>query len=40
MPSKTKPKPGEQASDKRTPAIWSCSPAAIQRALEAAGKRG
>jgi hypothetical protein len=40
MPSKTKPKPDEQASDKRTPALWSCSPAAIQRALEAAGKRG
>jgi len=40
MPSKTKPKPDEQVSDKRTPALWSCSPAAIQRALEAAGKRG
>ena len=40
MPSKTKPKPDEQVSEKRTPALWSCSPAAIQRALEAAGKRG
>jgi hypothetical protein len=40
VPSKTKPKPDDQVSDKRTPAIWSCSPAAIQRALEAAGKRG
>ena len=39
VPSKTKPRPEDQASDKRTPAIWSCSPAAIQRALEAAGKR-
>ena len=33
MPSKTKPKPGEQVSDRRTPAIWSCSPRAIERAL-------
>jgi hypothetical protein len=42
MPSKTKPKstPEYHGSDKRTPALWSCSPAAIQRALEAAGKRG
>jgi hypothetical protein len=40
VPSKTKPKVDEQVSDKRTPALWSCSPAAIQRALEAAGKRG
>jgi hypothetical protein len=40
VPSKTKPKPDEQVSDKRTPALWSCSPVAIQRALEAAGKRG
>jgi hypothetical protein len=33
VPSKTKPKADEQVSDKRTPAIWSCSPAAIERAL-------
>ena len=39
VPSRTKPKPENQVSDKRTPAIWSCSPAAIQRALEAAGRR-
>jgi hypothetical protein len=33
VPSKTKPKVDEQVSDQRTPAIWSCSPAAIERAL-------
>jgi hypothetical protein len=33
MPSKTKPKTDEQGSDKRTPALWSCSPAAIEKAL-------
>jgi len=33
VPSKTKPKPEDQGSDKRTPAIWSCSPAAVERAL-------
>jgi len=33
VPSKTKPKPEYQGSDKRTPAIWSASPAAVERAL-------
>jgi hypothetical protein len=33
VPSKTKPKPDDRVSDKRTPAIWSCSPGAIDRAL-------
>jgi hypothetical protein len=37
MPSKTKPRLEHQGSDARTPAIWSCSPAAIERALKRLG---
>jgi hypothetical protein len=37
MPSQTKKSQAPEANDTRTPAIWSCSPAAIERALKRLG---
>jgi hypothetical protein len=37
MPSKTRKGQAPEANDTRTPAIWSCSPAAIERALKRLG---
>jgi hypothetical protein len=37
MPSQTRRSQAPEANDTRTPAVWSCSPAAIERAIKRLG---